>query len=110
MPSGAHRCEVDVGGARPVEPGAHQRPRLPPVAVAADQTRGVAQELAGVVGAAVHQVLPQAVTGLGADGRKPRQLGVRLIIAGQERQFYSLLAADADHFIGAVGPVAAPAQ
>ena len=96
--------------ARPVEAGAQQRRRLPPLRGPAQETRGVGQEVGGVLGPAVDAVLPQAVAGLGRHQAEAGELGVGLVVARHQGQRDVPAAAALDHLLDAVGPVAHPAQ
>ncbi len=86
LPALAQRREVAGLAAAGVDAGAQQRPRLAPLPLPADQGRGIAQELCGVVDAAMDQVLPQPVPGLGRHGGEFGELRVRLVVAGEEGQ------------------------
>ena len=114
LPAGAKGGEL----ARPitrarcagVDPGAEQRLRLAPLARPPDQRGGEAQELGGVVDAAVDQVLPQPVPGLGGDGGKLGELGVGLIVAGKERDGDAPFGRHRGDLLDPVRPVAAAAE
>ena len=106
----AHGIQVRVLEARPIEPGADQRPGFPPFGLVTDEAGGEKEEIARVLGSAVNAVLPQPVVGLRTQRRQPRQFGVRLIVAGQKGNRDAVLAAHSGDLVGAVGPIAAPAQ
>ena len=55
-------------------------------------------------------ILPEPVAGLAGERREARQLGVRLIVAGQQRQRYPPLPADGRKLLDAVGPIADSAE
>ena len=94
---------------RPIETGADQGPGFAPFPVEADQVSSVAEEIASVLRPAVDAVLPQAVLGLGRQGRKRDQFRVRLVVAWQQGQFNAPLAADSGHLLDSVGPISAAA-
>ena len=109
----ARRTDLEIRArqARPVQPGAQQRRRLAPGLVAAQQAGGVGEQLTGVVEAAVHQVLPEPVAGLGrqgAPGRAAPGRADRRPAATASGMASS--AARRDHLLQAVRPVAAAAE
>ena len=72
-----------TGGGRLIHPGGRQRLRFAPLGFPAEQKGGITQELSGVVGAAVDQILPQPMRGILGQGGQRRQLGIGLGVAGQ---------------------------
>ena len=103
--------EVGLGQARPVEPGAQQRRRLPPGLVAPEQAGGVGQELlrrcrgrrARRTARADGRPRPAASTSRQARDRAGRR-------PAAPRAGCSLRAADRRDLLQAVGPVAAAAE
>ena len=103
-----------VEAARPdlrvVEAGARERRGLPPLARMPDEVGGEGEQVAGVRRPAVHAVLPQAVRALGRHRAEGGQLGVRLVVAGEEGERDGPGPAGLDELLHPVGPVAGPPQ
>ena len=57
-----------------------------PIRSAADQARRIAQKIVGIARAAFGQIAPQPSARSGRQGREPRQFGVGLVVAGQQRE------------------------
>ena len=93
--------------ARTVDPGARQGSGLAPLGRATDEIRREGEQVARVGGTRVHAVLPQAVGGLGRHAAERHELGVGLIVAGQEGERDRRGIAGRDELLDAVGPVAA---
>ena len=93
--------------ARTVDPGARQGGGLAPLAWATDEIRRKGEQVAGIGGTRVHAVLPQAVGGLGRHTAEGHELGIGLIVAGQEGERDRSGIAGLDELLDAVGPVAA---
>ena len=64
----------------------------------------------GVLGPALDSVLPKPVLGFRRHGGKAGQFRVRLIVAGKEGHRDVVVPARPSDFIGAIGPIAPPAQ
>ena len=95
---------------RPVKPGPNQGPGFPPFRVKAGKAGGEFEEIEGVFRPAVDPVLPQPVLGLGGNRGQGRQFGVGLVVAGKEGHRDVPVPAKAGDFVGAMGPIAAPAE
>ena len=110
LPLRADVAEVRRIETRPVQPGGQQRHRFVPGGIPADQGCGIAQKTVGIGRPAMHQVLPQAMRGVGGQGRLPRQVGIRLVVAGNRGEGDPLAAADRGDPFDPVGPVADAAE
>ena len=109
-PLGDDLVEAARPGRGVVEPGARERGGLTPLGRVADEIGGEREQAAGVRRPPVHQVLPQAM-GVGArHGAEGRERGVRLVVAGQEREGDRPRPARLDELLHPVGPVAGPAE
>ena len=104
-PAGADRVQVRAVESRPVQPGARDRRRLPPLGGPAEQVVGIGEELAGVVRAALLQVAPDPVHRLGRQGRAAHQVGIRCVVAGHAGQRHAVLAGGTGDLLDAVRPV-----
>ncbi len=110
LPMPLHPLEIRLRQAWPVQAGAHQWRRLAPGLIAAKQRGGVGEKLTRVVETAVHQVLPEPVTGLSRQGAPAPQLRVGLIVAWQHGELYAAGTTDRNDLLQTVGPVAATAE
>ena len=63
-----------------------------------------------IIGAAFGKIAPEAPAGRGGHCREPGQLGVGLVVAGQQRQGDAMLAAGFDQALDPVRPIGAAAQ
>ena len=91
---------------RPVEAGPRQRGGLAPFDRVADEVGREGEEVARVRRAAVHAVLPQAVGGLRRNGAERGELGIRLVVAGKERERNRRGPAGLGKLLDPVGPIA----
>ena len=109
-PERSDPVEARRGHAGPVQPRAQDGPRGGRCGGAVQHVGGVGQQARGVPGPALHEVGPERVVVLGADGGEPAQLRVGPVVAGQQRQRHAGLGQARRILLHAVGPVAPPAQ
>ena len=110
LPCPADGFQARCFQSRPVKPGPDQGPGFAPFGVETGEAGGEFEEIEGVFRPPVDPVLPQPVLGLGGDRGQGRQFGVGLVVAGKEGHGDVPVPADAGDFVGAVGPIAAPAE
>ncbi len=109
-PFGGDVVEARHDAPWPIEPGAQQRRRLRPLGGHADEARRVAQEIIRVAGAAFGEIAPEPPAGGLRYGRCPRQFGVGLVVARQQRQWDAVLAAGLHEALDPVRPIGAAAE
>ena len=109
-PSRDEVVEAAGAEARPVEAGPRQRGGLAPFGRVADEVGREGEEVARVRRAAVHAVLPQAVGGLRRDGAESGERGIRLVVAGKERERNRRGPAGLGDLLDPVGPVAGASE
>src|ERR1051325_6588945 len=96
--------------ARPIEPRPQQGRRLRPFSFTTREVRSEAQETVGVAWAALGEIAPQALACVARHGREPRQLGIGLVVARQQRERDAPRAAGLDEALYALGPIGPAAE